>query len=44
MHSGMYDDIIKFIRSYIDLTDEEAEIVKASSRIVSYNRNDVLLS
>ena len=38
------EQIIKFIRSYIDLSDEEAEIVRESSHIKSYKKNDLLLS
>lgn len=39
----MVEEIIKFIRTYIELTDEEAEIVRESSRIESFKKNQVLL-
>lgn len=38
------DQIINFIRSYIDLSDDEAEVVRESSRIVNFKKNDLLLS
>lgn len=38
------EQILKFIRSYIDLTVEEEEIVKESSQVKIFKKNDVLLS
>lgn len=40
----MVNELIKFIRSYIDLSDEEANIVKDSSIINSFKKNTLLLS
>lgn len=40
----MIEEILKFIRSYIDLSEEEADIVRESSRIEFFKRNDILLS
>ena len=40
----MIEEIVKFIRSYIDLSEEEADIVRESSRVEFFKRNDILLS
>lgn len=40
----MGEEILKFIRSYIDLSEEEADIVRESSHIETFRRNDILLS
>ena len=40
----MVNELIKFIRSYIELSDEEANIVKDSSLINSFKKNTLLLS
>ena len=40
----MVNELIKFIRSYIELSDEEANIVKDSSQINSFMKNTLLLS
>lgn len=40
----MGEEILKFIRSYIDLSDEEADIIRESSHIELFKKNDLLLS
>ncbi|MCW3074684.1 MAG: putative transcriptional regulator, Crp/Fnr family [Flaviaesturariibacter sp.] len=40
----MEDKIIQFIKRYIDLSDAEADIVRDSSHIESFKKNDILLS
>jgi CRP-like cAMP-binding protein len=40
----MEEEILKFIRSYIDLSEEEADIVRESSHIETFRKNDILLS
>jgi CRP-like cAMP-binding protein len=38
------EEIIHFIRQYIDLSEAEAEIVRETSHIEKFKKNDVLLS
>lgn len=40
----MVEEILRFIRSYIDLSEDEADIVRESSHIVNFKRNNLLLS
>jgi CRP-like cAMP-binding protein len=40
----MVEEILKFIRSYIDLSEEEENIIRESSQMADFKKNDLLLS